>query len=123
MRLSAFVAALAAFVVYTANGREIPSYDSQPAKYLAIEIATRHSLSLNHVVGRIPALGDRPAFARDRHGNYRSAYPLPSAMAAGAVAWTLSRLNIVDPHAPLAAPFIAKLTASALTAIAVALAF
>jgi hypothetical protein len=106
-----------------ANGREIASYDSQPAKYLAIEIATRHSLSLGHVVGRVPALGDRPAFVRDRRGNYRSAYPLPSALAAGAVAWTFAKLGIVDLGAPLAAPFVAKLTASLLTAVAVGLAF
>ncbi|HEX4567206.1 MAG TPA: hypothetical protein VH138_11280 [Vicinamibacterales bacterium] len=123
MRSGALVAALAAFLLYMANGREIPSYDSQPAKYPAIEIATRHSLSLSHVVGRVPALGDRPAFVRDRHGNYRSAYPLPSALAAGAVAWTLTKLHVLDPLAPLAAPFVAKLTASALTAITVALAF
>jgi len=123
MRSGALIAALAAFLLYMANGREIPSYDSQPAKYLAIEIATRHSLSLSHVVGRVPALGDRPAFVRDRQGNYRSAYPLPSALAAGAVAWTLTKLHVLDPHAPLAAPFVAKLTASALTAITVALAF
>jgi hypothetical protein len=123
MRRGAIAAGLVAFLVYMANGREIPSYDSQPAKYLAIEIATRHTLSLSHVVGRVPALGDRPAFVRDRQGNYRSAYPLPSALAAGAVAWTLTKLHVLDPHAPLAAPFVAKLTASALTAITVALAF
>jgi hypothetical protein len=123
MRSGALVAALAAFLLYMSNGREIPSYDSQPAKYLAIEIATRHSLSLSHVVGRVPALGDRPAFVRDRHGNYRSAYPLPSALAAGAVAWTLTRVHVLDPRAPLAAPFVAKVTASLLTAITVALAF
>ena len=123
MRSGALVAALAAFLLYMANGREIPSYDSQPAKYLAIEIATRHSLSLSHVVGRVPALGDRPAFVRDRHGNYRSAYPLPSALAAGAIAWTLTKLHVLDPRAPLAAPFVAKLTASMLTAITVGLGF
>lgn len=117
------IAAFAAFLLFMANGREIPSYDSQSAKFLAIEIATRHSLSLGHVVGRIPALGDRPAFVRDRHGNYRTAYPLPSALAAGAVAWTLATAGVVDPRAPLAAPFVAKLTASVLTAVAVGLAF
>jgi len=122
MRIAALVAGLVAFVIYMANGREIASYDSQPAKYLAIEIATRHSLSLSHVVGRIPALGDRPAFVRDRDGNYRSAYPLPSALAAGGVAWLLLKLHVLDPQAPLAAPLVAKLTASALTALSVALA-
>ena len=75
--------ALVAFAAFNANGREIPSYDSQPTKFLALEIAKRHTLSLGHVVGRVPALGTRSAFAQDLHGNYRSAYPLPSASPRG----------------------------------------
>jgi hypothetical protein len=122
MRIAALVAGLVAFVIYMANGREIASYDSQPAKYLAIEIAQHHSLSLGHTVGRTPALAERPAFARDRHGNYRSAYPLPSPVIAAGFAWTLSRLRIVDLDAPLAPALIAKITASAMTALAVAFA-
>ena len=66
---AAALVAVIAFLVYNANGREIGSYDSQPAKFLAIEIATRGSLSLGRVVGRIPLLADRPAFAVDRRGN------------------------------------------------------
>jgi len=121
-RSSACVAAVLAFLLFSANGREIGSYDSQPAKYLGVEIARHPTLSLGHVVGRIPALAERPAFVRDRHGNYRSAYPLPSALAAGGVAWTLSKLGVVDLEAPLAASLIAKLTASALTALTIAFA-
>jgi hypothetical protein len=115
--------ALGCFVVFNANGREIGSYDSQPAKLLAVEIATRHSFSLGHVVGRTPLLGERPAFVRDLRGNYRSAYPLPSSLAAAAFAWVLSAARVVDLRAPLSAAFAAKITASALTALAVALAF
>src|SRR5262245_9389265 len=115
--------ALGCFVAFNANGREIGSYDSQPAKLLAVEIATRHSFSLGHVVGRTPAYGERPAFVRDIQGNYRSAYPLPSSLAAAGVAWLLSAMRIVDLRAPLSAAFVAKITASALTALAVAFAF
>jgi hypothetical protein len=122
MRIAALVAGLVAFVIYMANGREIASYDSQPAKFLAIEIAEHHSLALGHTVGRIPALAERPAFLRDRRGNYRSAYPLPSPLIAGGFAWMLSRLHVVDLDAPLAPALIAKVTASAMTALAVAFA-
>ena len=119
---AAALVAVIAFLVYNANGREIGSYDSQPAKFLAIEIATRGSLSLGRVVGRIPLLADRPAFAVDRRGNYRSAYPLPSALAAGGVAWVLSKTHALDLSAPRAPARVAKLTASALTALTIAFA-
>ena len=119
----AVLLALVAFAAFNANGREIPSYDSQPTKFLALEIAKRHTLSLGHVVGRVPALATRSAFAQDLQGNYRSAYPLPSAFAAGAAAWLLSAVHLVDLDAPLAANFIAKITASLLTALTVACAF
>ncbi len=123
MRRGACAAGLLAFLFFNANGREIGSYDSQPQKYLALEIAAHHSLGLGRVIGRVPALADRPAFVLDRHGIYRSAYPLPSALVAGAVAWTLSGLRLVDLDAPLAANLVAKTTASALTALLVACAF
>lgn len=119
---AAALAATIAFLVYNANGREIGSYDSQPAKFLAIEIATRGSLSLGRVVGRIPLLAERPAFAVDRRGNYRSAYPLPSALAAGGVAWVLSKVHAIDLSAPRAPGRVAKITASLLTALTVAFA-
>jgi hypothetical protein len=123
MRRGALAAGLLAFLFFNANGREIGSYDSQPQKYLALEIAAHHSLGLGRVIGRVPALADRPAFVLDRHGIYRSAYPLPSALVAGAVAWTLGRLHLVDLDAPLAANLVAKTTASAMTALLVACAF
>lgn len=111
------------FALFNANGREIPSYDSQPAKYSAIELARRGTLRLNYVVGRTPELAARPAFVVDRAGNYRSAYPVASALAAGAVAWVLSATRLIDLDAPLAPALVAKVTASLLAAIAVALAF
>lgn len=112
-----------AFGAYTANGREIASYDSQPSKYLALEIATHHRLSLGHVVGKVPELANRSGFAKDLRGNYRSAYPLPSAFAAGVTAWVLSAAGLVDLDALLAGRLVAKLTASILTALMVVCAF
>jgi hypothetical protein len=114
---------LLAFLAFNANGREIGSTDTQPAKFLAIELASGHGLTLNHAIGRIPLLADRSGFVRDRHGNWRSAYPVASGVAAGAVAWLLSVAHLVDLHAPQTPEFIAKLTSSLLTALAVVWAF
>ena len=122
-RATALLIVFALFVVYNANGREIGSYDSQPAKFLAVEIATRQTLTLNYVVGRLPPLGERAAFAIDKRGNYRSALPLPSSLGAAAMAWVLSTAGLVDLDAPLGANLVAKLTASLLTATAVGFAF
>jgi hypothetical protein len=122
-RATALLIAFALLVVYNANGREIGSYDSQPAKFLAVEIATRHTLTLNYVVGRLPPLGERAAFAMDLRGNYRSALPLPSSLGAAAVAWVLSAAGLVDLDAPLGANLVAKLTASLFSAAAAGLAF
>jgi hypothetical protein len=111
------------FVIYNANGREIASYDSQPTKLAAIELVRYHTLTLDRVILRAPALAERPGFALDRDGHYRSAYPaLPALMAAGA-AFVLRQLHVVDLGAPLASGLVAKLTASLLTSLAVAFAF
>src|SRR5215210_5706722 len=111
------------FVVFNANGREIPTFDSQATKLLAIELVKRHTLGLGHVVGQTPLLAERPAFVLDRHGNYRTAYPLPSALVAAATAWVLSTAHVIDLDGPLSAALVSKLTASFLTAIIVGLAF
>jgi hypothetical protein len=123
VRSTTLLVVASAFALYNANGREIGSYDSQPAKYLAVEIATRQTLTLNYVVGRILPLGERPGFATDVDGNIRSTYPLPSALAAAIVAKALSAARLVDLGAPLAVNLVAKLTASLLTATAVGCAF
>ncbi len=111
------------FLIFNLNGREIGTVDSQPAKYLALEIASHHTLTLNHVVGRVPALLARPGIARDRHGNYRTVYPIPSALFGAVTAWILAALRLVDLRAPLAATLVAKLTASFLAALGVGCAF
>lgn len=112
-----------AFVVYNANGREIGSYDSQPAKLAAIELASRGTLRLNHVVGAKPQLADRPAIVQDRAGNWRGATPVFSALPAAAVGWLLSCAGLLDLKSPETPPLVAKLAASLVTAGAVGFAF
>jgi hypothetical protein len=113
----------ALFVLYNANGREMGNYDSQPTKYAARELLLRGTLALNHVVGATPQLGERPAFVPARGGRIRSAYSPVPAMAAAAITWPLWIAGVLDVRAPLGANWIAKLTASLLTAGAVALSF
>lgn len=120
-------AALAIFaalvVIYNVNGREIGSFDSQPEKFTAQQIALHHTLRLDAVVAARPPLADRPAFARDRAGHFRSAYPVLPALLASGPALLLEATGLVDMSAPLAPNLIASLTASVLTAAAVALIF
>ena len=109
--------------VYNANGREIASYDSQPAKLAARELLQRGTLTLNYVVGTTPQLLERAPFVAAADGNYRSAYsPAPSLLAA-ALAFPFYSTGIVDIRAPLAASLIAKAAASILAAAAVAFLF
>jgi hypothetical protein len=115
--------AIAMFVLYNANGREIGSYDSQPTKYAARELLLRGTLSLNHVVGRTPQLTERSGFVLARDGRYRSAYsPVPAILAAS-IMWPLVKAGVFDLDAPLAAAFMASTSSSLLVAAAVALAF
>ena len=119
----AVLLAVGLFLVYNANGREIPSFDSQPTKFAARELLLRGTLALNHVVGLQPAYGERAAFVTAERGRIRSAYsPVPSIIAA-AVAWPLWKLGLIDLGAPLVPSGIAALTASLLTSIAVAFAY
>jgi len=119
----ALLLAVGLIVVYNANGREIGSYDSLPNKLSARELLLRGTLSLNHVVGAVPALADRPAFVVDVNGRYRSAYsPLPSIFAAG-LAWPLAKTGLLDLTAPRAPNVIAVLGASILTTLAVVLGY
>ena len=114
---------LVLLAVYNANGREIPSFDTQPAKFATRELLLRGTLTLNHVVGTTPQLLERAPFVAAADGNYRSAYsPTPVLLAAGIV-WPLYSLKVLDIRAPLAPSLIAKLAASVLTAAAVVLMF
>lgn len=122
-RLLAFTLFLTAFIVYNSNGREIGSYDSQPTKFTAMALALHHELTLDATVERLPPLSQRPGFAIDREGHYRTAYPVFPAIVAGGLAIALSAVQVIDLRAPAASGLVATLTASLLTALAVALAF
>lgn len=114
---------VAAFLVYNSNGREIQSYDSQPTKFAARELALHGRLTLDAVVAAAPALGERSSFQLDRAGRYRSAYSVVPSIEAAGVGWLLNATGLVDLNAPLSPSLIAALTASLLTAAAVALVF
>ena len=108
--------------VYNSNGREIGAVDSQPTKFTARELATRGTFRLDRVVALQPGLGRRTAFVRT-YGHYLSAYPLLPAILAAIPAAALHWTHVVDMDAPLAPNLIAVLTASLLTAAAVALVY
>ncbi len=113
---------LALFALYNSDGREIGGIDSQPSKFAARALVLDGTLAVDRDVRRAPPLADRPSFARDRQGHYRSAYS-PTPALTGAVTAGLLRAVGVDLDAPRAANLIAVLTASATTATAVVLVF
>src|SRR5436190_11309835 len=86
--------------VYNANGREIQSYDSQPTKLAARELALYGRLTLDAVIAATPALADRSAFQRDRDGHIRSAYSVVPSIEAAAVGGLLHVTRLVDLRAP-----------------------
>jgi len=111
------------FLCYNANGREIPSADSQAAKFSSVMLARRHVLSLGGVVGRQPLYGERQAFVRDRQGRWRNSYPLPPVLEGAAVAALLRGLGVLSLDAPLAPAIVSKIAASLFTALAGVFAF
>jgi hypothetical protein len=121
--LGAAAVAACAAALMNANGREIGSYDTQPTKYAARELAARGTLALDAVVARMPALAERSSFGQALDGHIRSSYPvLPSIIAAGP-AWLLAATGAVDLESGMAPALVAKLTASLLVALSVACAF
>jgi hypothetical protein len=110
-------------VIYNSNGREIQSYDTQPTKYAARELALHGTLTLDYVIATMPPLAERMAFQRDRWGHWRSAYSVVPSIEAAIVGSLLHVTRIINLRAPLAPAFVAALTASLLTAGAVALVF
>ena len=115
--------ALGMFALYSANGREIPSHDSQPTKYAAREFLLRGTLSLNYVVGKTPELASRSAFVKAADGRYRSAYSPVPALIAAAVTWPFWKMSLIDVRAPLAPSLMAAFTSALLMAIVAALVY
>jgi hypothetical protein len=121
--IRATLIALACFVVFNLNLRELGTYDSQPPKFLAREILLRHTLTLDRTVADLPPLAQRPGFVKAPDGHYRPAYSIVPALAAAVVGWPLVTLHIIDLEGPLSPSLIAKLTASLLASLAVGLSF
>ena len=109
--------------IYNSNGREIGGYDSQPAKFAARAVALHGTMTLDRDVERVPQLAERPAFALDRFGHYRSAYSPVPVLFGAVTAWTLATIFRVDLDAPRAPNLVATITASLITAGAVVLVF
>jgi hypothetical protein len=122
-RRMALLLALLSFAAYNSNGREIPSYDSQPTRLAARELLLRGTLGLGHAVGAAPLLSERPGFVLARDGRYRSAYsPVPSVVAAG-LTWPLWKLGVLDLRAPGGANVLAAFSASVISGLSVGLVF
>jgi hypothetical protein len=111
------------FVAYNANGREIPSGDSQAAKLAAIGLARHHTLTLDGAVGRQQVYLERQAFAKDIQGHWRNAYPLPPVVEAAAVAAVLHAVGILPFDAASAPALAGKITASLVASLAGLFAF
>ncbi len=110
-------------VAYNANGRESGSSDTQAARYLAREVAVRHTLTLDATIAAQPLLGERAAFVTDRNGHWRPAYGIVPVLLAAIPATILHAIGLVDMAAPFAPNLMAVVTASLLTAGAVVLVF
>jgi len=115
--------ALLVWVCFNANGREIPSADSQGAKFAAINLVRYHTLTLDGLIGRVPLYAERLAFQKDREGRWRNAYPLPPVLEAAGVASALRRVRVLDLGAALAPAIVAKATASLVATLATVFAF
>jgi hypothetical protein len=123
VRKLAWIVFAGVLLIYNSNGREIQSYDSQPTKFAARELALYGRLTLDAVVAEAPPLAERHGFQKDHSGHFRSAYSVVPSIEAAIVALPLHLTGLVDLRAPLAPSLIATLTASLLTAAAVALVF
>src|SRR5512147_1933484 len=102
LRPTASALFLVLVLVFNANGREMGTYDSQPTKLAARELALHGRLTLDAVIARTPGYLGRPGFQRDRQGHYRSAYPVVPAILAAVPASLLHATRLVDLRAPLA---------------------
>jgi hypothetical protein len=121
-RLIAAAIGLGVFACYNANGREIGSYDTQPAKYTTSQLVAHGTFRLDSVVARRPELGQRMGFAAARDGHIRSAHSVAPAV----LAWLPSELLAAAGWAPSrgsSAAVYAKLSASLLVTLAVVFVF
>jgi hypothetical protein len=124
MRAGALAAAigLAVFACYNANGREIGSYDTQPVKYTTLQLVANRSFTLDSVVARQPALGERMGFAVASDGHIRSAYSVAPAVLAWLPAEALAAAGW-EPASLSSSAVYAKVGASLLVTLAVVFVF
>lgn len=124
MRAALLAAAIGVgvFACYNANGREVGSYDTQPARYTLYQLVAHRTFNLDSIVARRPALGDRMGFAVARDGHVRSAHSVAPAV----LGWPPSELLKAAGVVPLRrsnSTIFAKVSASALVALAVVFVF
>jgi hypothetical protein len=113
---------LAVFVCYNINGREIGSYDSQPARYTVYQLVAHRTVRLDSVVARQPPLGERVGFATSRDGHIRSATSVVPAVIAWPPSALLTAIGLVPLRLPNARIF-AKVGASLTVTMAVVFVF
>jgi hypothetical protein len=121
-RVLAAAVGFAVFACYNANGREIGSYDSQPAKYTVYQLIAKRTFILDSVVARQPVLAERVGFATSRDGHVRSATSVVPAV----MAWPPSELLAATGLVPLRlsnATIFAKAGASLIVTLAVVFVF
>ena len=117
--LSAVLLAVGVFLAFNANGREIGTYDSQPTKFAARQLALRGTLTLDEIVTQLPPLKERPGFTLARDQHWRTRYPLAPVLPAAALGFVLHHAGAVNLEALYSANIVAKFTASGLVTLAV----
>jgi hypothetical protein len=119
--LAACIAA-AVFACYNANGREIGSYDTQPAKYTTLQLVAHGTFNLDSIVAHRPALGERMGFAVARDGHIRSAHSVAPAVLAWLPSEVLARAGWAPSRRANAAIY-GKVSASLFVSLAAVFVF
>jgi hypothetical protein len=138
-RSTAVRLALVAFVVYNINLRPISSADTFPTRYLPIALLTGHGFQLDQfdflMDSRYPLPGAEtsgvPYYLQFRRGHYLSTYPvMPAILAVPVYALPVALGLTSAPSRPgsysrteIVGTFLSKITASAATALSVALVY
>src|SRR6185436_14851964 len=110
--------ALASFVLYNANIREISSQDTVPNRVLPYELLQHGRLDLDRLFQEWPAADPLPFWIQHVGPHYRSSYPLAPALLATPVYAAPVLLGAGDSWVVLNA--LSKLASSLLAALSVA---
>jgi hypothetical protein len=112
------VLALASFLVYNANIREISSQDTIPARVLPVELIRYQSLTLDRLFRDWPATDPLPYWVQRVDGHYRSSYPVAPAVLAAPIYLVPMLSGVGDSWVVI--NFLSKLAASIIAALSVA---